>query len=156
MAMNKPNSSWLLKTEPTSYSIDDLKRDKITDWTGIRNYQARNFMTKDMAKGDMVLFYHSSCEVPGVYGVAKIASGPLPDPTQFDPKDSHFDPKATKTKPIWFMVKLSFVKKLKNPVSLYQIKASSTLSKMVVAKQGSRLSIQPVSRQHFDEIVKGR
>ena len=145
---------WLLKSEPTSYSIDDLAKDKSTEWTGIRNYQARNFMTKDMAKGDLALFYHSSCEVMGVYGVAEIVSGPLADPTQFDSKDSHFDPKATKAKPIWFMVKVKFKKKLKNPITLVQIKFSPELSKMVVAKQGSRLSIQPVSKPHFDQIVK--
>lgn len=145
---------WLLKSEPTSYSIDDFAKDKVTEWTGIRNYQARNFIN-NMKKGDPVLIYHSSCEVTGVYGVGEVVSGPLPDPTQFDVKDSHFDPKATKEKPIWFMVKVSFKKKLKNPVTLTHIKRSPTLSKMIVAKQGSRLSIQPVSMPHFDEIVKG-
>ena len=150
-----PKGYWLIKTEPTSYSIDDLQKDKVTDWGGIRNYQARNFMTKDMKVGDRALFYHSSCEIPGIYGIAEIASGPLADPTQFDKKDSHFDPKATKEKPIWFMVRVKFIKKLKRPFTLYEIKASATLSKMVVAQQGSRLSIQPVSKTHFDEIVKG-
>ena len=92
---------WLLKTDAESYSIDNLKHDKITAWTGVRNYQARNYMRDQMKPGDMALFYHSNTEVPAVVGICEIASTPIPDETAFDPKDSHFDPKATAASPIW-------------------------------------------------------
>jgi predicted RNA-binding protein with PUA-like domain len=144
---------WLIKSEPTSYSIDDLAKDKKTDWTGIRNYQARNYM-KAMKAGDEALFYHSSCAVPAVTGLAKIIALAVPDPTQFNSKDYHYDPKATKTKPIWCSVAVSFAKKFKKPLSLVEIKAVPALETMLLAQKGSRLSIMPVSKQHFDEIVK--
>ena len=101
---------WLLKSEPTAYSIDDLKRDKKTSWGGVRNYQARNFM-KEMKVGDMCLFYHSSTEPIGVFGVAKVTKTAYADPSQFNKRDSHYDPKASKEKPIWFCPDISFVKK---------------------------------------------
>ena len=143
---------WLIKSEGTCYSIDDLKRDKKTAWTGIRNYQARNFMRDDMQVGDLVLFYHSlgTTENPsGIYGIAKVASKPHPDETQFEKKDMHFDPKASKEKPIWFCVDMSFVSKFKNPVNLGMIKRDRNLEGMEVRRAGSRLSIQPVSEKHF-------
>jgi predicted RNA-binding protein with PUA-like domain len=154
MSLKKPTNYWLIKSEPVSYSIDQLKKDHVTDWNGVRNYQARNYMTKGMKIGDLALFYHSSCEVPAVVGVAMITSGSKVDPTQFNKKDSHFDPKAKKEKPIWYMVEITFIKKLKNTVTLVEIKQDPELKKMVVASQGSRLSIQPVFIQHFKEIVK--
>jgi len=143
---------WLIKSEGTCYSIDDLKHDKKTAWTGIRNYQARNFMRDDMALGDLVFFYHSlgTPEHPsGVYGIAKVASKPHVDETQFEKKDMHFDPKASKEKPIWFCVDMSFVSKFKNPVNLGMIKRDRNLEGMEVRRAGSRLSIQPVSEKHF-------
>lgn len=118
---------WLIKSEPTSYSIDDLKREQKTPWTGVRNYTARNFMRDSMQPGDPVLFYHSSCPVPGVYGIARVASAPYADPTQFDPKSHYYDPKATKEKPIWYLVDIAFVKKLAEPVTLEQMKRDPSL-----------------------------
>jgi len=144
---------WLIKTEPTAYSIDDLKRDKKTSWEGVRNYQARNFM-RDMAVGDRVLFYHSSCEVPGVYGMAKVAAKAHADATQFDRKDSHFDPKARKEKPIWECVDVAFVTKFKKPIALVAIKREKALKGMVLVQPGSRLSVQPVTKTQFDCIVE--
>ena len=145
---------WLIKTEPTSYSIDDLKRDKKTAWTGIRNYQVRNFIRDEIKKGDLCLFYHSSSKPAGVFGVASVISAAKPDPTAFDKKDSHFDPKSTKENPIWMCMDVAFVSKAKNPFTLSEIKADHALTGMLVREWGSRLSIQPVSKMHFAYIQK--
>ncbi len=144
---------WLIKSEGSSYSIDDLRRDKKTSWGGVRNYQARNFM-KAMKVSDLILFYHSSSNPTGVYGVAKVFSSVHPDETQFDKNDEHFEPKATKAKPMWFCVDVSFVEKFKNPVSLDAIKFNPALDGMLVRARGSRLSIQPVSQKHFELVRK--
>lgn len=147
---------WLIKSEGSCYSIDDLKRDKKAAWTGIRNYQARNFMRDDMQVGDLALFYQSNGggESPtGVYGVAKVASRPYPDPTQFDKNDDHYDPKAKEGEPIWACVDMAFSKKFKQPVTLGEIKLDRKLAGMEVRRAGSRLSIQPVSKSHFEYIV---
>ena len=138
-----------MKSEPESYSIDALKADKKTAWSGVRNFQARNFMRDEMQIGDGVLFYHSSCKVPGVYGIAKVASAPYPDPTQFDPSSDYFEPRATKEKPVWYLVDIAFVKKLKVPVTLTDIRANSKLRTMALLQPGSRLSITPVASEHF-------
>ena len=144
---------WLLKSEPTAYSIDDLKADKRVAWEGVRNYQARNFM-QQMQVGDLALFYHSSTEPIGVWGIAKVVSAAHPDLSQFNKKDSHFDAKATKEKPIWYCVDVAFVEKFKNPFLLGAIKADPALRGIMVAVQGSRLSVQPVSEKHFEYIRK--
>lgn len=141
---------WLIKSEGSCYSIDDLKRDKKTAWTGIRNYQARNSMRDQMKVGDLVLFYHSSSDPTGVYGIAKVVSSPHPDATQFDPQDEHYDPKSSLEKPTWICVDMAFVKKFKNPVSLESIKKDPELGDMAVCQRGSRLSVQPVEKRHFD------
>ncbi len=150
---------WLLKSEPESYGIDHLRRDKVESWSGVRNYQARNFM-QSMEVGDLCLFYHSSTKEKGVYGVAKVVASAHPDTTQFDKKDSHFDPKATKEKPIWYCVDVAFVEKFKEPVSLYQMKADPELKGMLALAPGSRLSVQPVSQKHFiyirDRLSRGK
>ncbi len=143
---------WLIKTEPAAYSIDDLKRDKRVAWEGVRNYQARNFM-QQMAVGDLALFYHSSTEPIGVVGVAKVVTAAHPDLSQFNKKDSHFDPKATREKPIWSCVDVAFVKKFKTPLLLGAIKADPALRGIMVAAPGSRLSVQPVSEKHFKHIL---
>jgi predicted RNA-binding protein with PUA-like domain len=143
---------WLLKSEPTSYSIDDLKRDKKIAWEGVRNYQARNFM-QAIEKGDLVLFYHSGNDEKGVVGVAKVAAAAHPDETQFAKADYHYDPKSKREKPIWYCVDVSFVKKFKRPVLLGAIKSDPELSGIMVAARGSRLSVQPVSPKHFEYIV---
>jgi predicted RNA-binding protein with PUA-like domain len=142
---------WLLKSEGDCYSIDDLKRDKKTSWTGVRNYQARNFMRDGMQSGDLVLFYHSNGTTTaptGIYGIAKI--GKIhPDETQFDKVSEYYDPKAILEKPTWFCPDITFVKKFPHPVTLTEIKFDPRLSGMIVAQKGSRLSVQPVSERHF-------
>ena len=148
----KAKSYWLMKSEPESYGIDHLEADKKTAWTGVRNFQARNYM-QQMQVGDLVLFYHSSCAVPGVYGIAKVASAPYPDPSQFDPKGHYFEPRATQEKPVWYLVDITFVKKLTAPVTLPQIRSNPKLSKMLILQPGSRLSVTPVSEEHFKEIL---
>ena len=145
---------WLLKSEPDCYSIDDLERDGTTCWSGVRNYQARNFMRDLMKPGDGVLFYHSSAEPPGVAGLAEIASAGYPDHTALDPDDDHFDPKATPENTIWCMVDVKFVRKLREPIPLASLKETPGLEKMVVTQRGSRLSVQPVTEEEW-KIVTG-
>ncbi len=145
---------WLMKSEPSCYSIDDMKRDKRTMWDGVRNYQARNMMRDDMKVGDEVLFYHSNTDPIGVVGVVEVASKPYPDPTQFDKKDDHFDPTAKKDDPRWFLVDVKFKSKFKNTFTLAEIKNDPTLKDMVVAQKGSRLSVQPVDKKHFERVLQ--
>lgn len=142
---------WLMKSEPKSYGIDHLKKDGKTAWTGVRNFQARNYM-RDMKPGDQVLFYHSSCKVPGVYGIAEVASLTYPDPTQFDSKNNYYDPRATEAKPVWDLVDIAFVRKLDEAVTLTDIRSNPNLGKMMILQPGSRLSIVPVSSEHFKYI----
>jgi predicted RNA-binding protein with PUA-like domain len=141
---------WLMKSEANCYSIEDLKKDKFTSWSGVRNYQARNFM-KIMSVGDVVFFYHSggTKDAPtGIYGTAEICKLAHADVTQFNKNDEHFDPKATSAKPIWQCVDIKFIKKFKNPITLGQIKIDPKLVGIAVAQVGSRLSVQPVSVKH--------
>ena len=145
---------WLIKSEPSSYSIDDLKRDKTTPWSGVRSFQARNFMRDEMRVGNLALFYHSNTEPIGIVGLAKVAGLPYPDPTQFDKKSMYYDPRATKEKPIWFLVDFRFVKKFKRMIALAELKASPFFADMLVTQKGSRLSIQPVAEKHFEKILK--
>jgi predicted RNA-binding protein with PUA-like domain len=148
---------WLFKSEEDCYSIDDLKRDKHIAWEGIRNYQSRNFMMRDMKVGDTILFYHSSSEPTAVVGVARVSKAAHPDETQFDTKGEYYDPKATRENPRWYCVDVAFVSKFKTPMSLSVIKIDPKLEGMMVREQGSRLSIQPVSQKHFEYIVgKGK
>ena len=144
---------WLMKSEPDTYSIDDLKRDKREHWDGIRNYQARNMMRDDMKVGDEVFFYHSACKEPGVVGVMKVASKPYPDPTQFDPKSNYHDPKSNPDDPRWILVDVQFFKKLKRLISLTEIKANPALNDMILVRRGNRLSIMPISEQHWNLIL---
>jgi predicted RNA-binding protein with PUA-like domain len=150
---------WLMKSEPSAYSIDDLKRDKTTLWDGVRNYQARNLM-REMKVGDQALFYHSNAEPPAVVGIQEISGLAEPDTTQFDSGDSHYDPKATPATPIWYSVRVKFKKKFQRPVSLPEIREHKALQKMVLLNR-SRLSIQPVTEKEFEIIselgsAKGR
>ncbi len=145
---------WLMKTEPDVFSIDDLKKDKETLWSGVRNYQARNFMMNDMKLGDHVLFYHSNAEPPGVAGLAVVSKLAEPDPTSFDKKSEYYDPKTSKENPRWFCVRVKFAEKFKNLVTLESIKNDPMLKEMLVIKRGQRLSIQPVSKKDFDYITK--
>lgn len=147
-------SFWLMKSEPSSYSIDDLARDKTTFWNGVRNYQARNFLRDSIKPGDRVLFYHSNADPSGITGVAKVVKGGYADPTAFDPKSSYYDPKASPGNPIWFMVVILFVKKFKKILDLDLLRHTAGLEKMMVLKRGSRLSIQPVSPKEFEIVEK--
>ncbi|MEL7537333.1 MAG: EVE domain-containing protein [Pseudomonadota bacterium] len=144
---------WLMKSEPDTYSIDDLKRDKVEPWTDIRNYQARNFMRDDMRVGDKAFFYHSSCAEPGIVGIMKVASKPYPDPTQFDKKSHYYDPKSTPDNPRWELVDVRFVRKLKRVVTLKELKSHAELAEMILLRRGNRLSIMPVDEAHWDFIL---
>lgn len=147
---------WLMKSEPSVYSFDDLKKaeGRTTLWEGVRNYQARNFMRDRMRPGDPVLFYHSNCREPGIVGLAEIASAEAyPDPTQFDPKSNYYDPKSSPDKPRWLVVDVRYSQDIAHPVTLRQIKEDSVLSEMLVARRGMRLSIQPVEQRHYQRIL---
>jgi len=144
---------WLIKSEPDAYSIDDLKRDGSEPWDGIRNYQARNMMRDDMKIGDDVLFYHSSCKVPAVAGIAKVASGPYPDPTQYDRKSRYYDDKSTEENPRWFLVDIAFTRKLERPITLSELKEHPALGDFRLNQRGNRLSIFPVEKRHWDIIL---
>ena len=145
---------WLMKSEPETFSINDLKRVKRTAWDGVRNYVARNHM-RAMAVGDLVLFYHSNAEPPGVAGVAKVVRTAYPDPTAFDPKDHHFDPKSNPENPTWDLVDVAFVSRFKRFVPLDDLKSAKALSGMLLTSgKASRLSVQPVDKRHFDAIVR--
>jgi predicted RNA-binding protein with PUA-like domain len=145
---------WLMKVEPSAYSIEQLERDGSTSWEGVRNYQARNFMRDEMQKGDRVLFYASNADPSGVTGVAEISREAYPDKFATTKGHHYFDPKATKENPIWYMVDISFVEKFKHIVPLDLLKETKGLEDMVVTKKGSRLSIQPVTKGEFDIVVK--
>lgn len=145
---------WLMKSEPEVFSIDDLKKDKTTLWEGVRNYQARNFMTQEMSVGDEVLFYHSNAKPPGVAGLAKVSKPAVPDPTAFDKKSKYFEPKATPERPIWECVEVKFVDKFKTLLSLDELREHKSLADMLLLKKGTRLSIQPVTPKQFDYICK--
>lgn len=145
---------WLMKSEPEVYSLSDLKRDKTTLWEGVRNYQARNFMMKDMQVGDRVLFYHSNAAPPGIAGLAKVSKDAVPDPLQFKKNSEYYDEKATKEKPRWYCVEVKFDKEFDDFISLDDIRKDPKLSEMMVIQKGSRLSVQPVSEKDFNHIVK--
>lgn len=137
---------WLMKSEPSDFSIDDLQRVGTEPWTGVRNYQARNFM-RQMQVGDGVLFYHSSTEVPGIHGIAEVASAAYPDPTQFLKKSKYHDPKATREEPRWFLVDVGFVRKLRAPLALETIRghADALGEDFALIRRGTRLSVMPVT-----------
>lgn len=151
----KRQQYWLMKSEPSCYSIDDLKRDKIGIWDDVRNYQARNFM-REMQKGDTVFFYHSSCEVIGIVGRATVEREAYPDPTQFDSKSYKFEAKSTKENPRWDSVDLTFVKKFSEALTLNELKLDPFFNDMLVVKRGMRLSVQPVHEKHAKQILKLR
>lgn len=145
---------WLIKSEPDVFSIDDLAAVKQEPWDGIRNYQARNFMWKEMQIGDLAIFYHSNAKPPGAVGIAKVVSEPYPDPTQFDPSNHYFDPKSPEDNPRWWLVDFSFVEKFDEMLPLDALKADKQLSEMMVCQRGTRLSITPVQLKHFKRVCK--
>lgn len=146
---------WLMKSEPDAFSIDDLQKVKKEPWSGVRNYQARNYMWKQMKRGDCILFYHSNTKTPGIAGLAKVASEAYPDPTQFDPESDYWDPKATPENPRWFLVDVSFERKFKEVISLETLKAHiDRLGDFVLLNRGTRLSVLPVTKAQWQTILK--
>ncbi|HEX7348837.1 MAG TPA: EVE domain-containing protein [Rhodanobacteraceae bacterium] len=141
-----------MKTEPGTFSIDDLARRKTEPWDGVRNYQARNFL-RAMRRGDAVLIYHSACAAPGVVGIAKVASAPKPDPTQFNPASDHYDPTSQPADPRWTLVDVRFERKLKHPIPLDAIKALAGLGDFALTRRGNRLSVLPVSDAQWQTIL---
>lgn len=146
---------WLMKSEPESFSIDDLKNAKNSTscWDGVRNYQARNFMRDDMQPGDRVLFYHSNCAEPAVAGAAEVAGTPYPDHTAFDPSSKYYDPKSAPENPTWVMVDIKYTQKFKVPVTLRRIRAEEALKDMLLVRKGMRLSIQPVTENEYKTVL---
>ena len=145
---------WLMKTEPDVYSIDDLARDKKTPWEGVRNYQARNFLRDTVKAGDLVFFYHSNAEPPGIAGIAEVAREGYPDPSQFDSKDVHYDPKSKKDNPPWYVVDLQFVRKFKALLGRDVLKKAPGLEKLLGIQRGQRLSVQPVTEKEWAIVLK--
>ncbi len=146
---------WLMKSEPTEFSIDDLcaKPGQTEHWDGVRNYQARNMMRDAMKVGDQVFFYHSNCNVPGIVGIMEVVWEGYPDFLAFDPDDKHFDPKSDPDNPRWFMVDVRFVKKLSRTISLQELKTQPELQDLALVRRGNRLSIMPLTRQQWDFIL---
>lgn len=149
-----PKRYWLMKSEPSTFSIDDLARspNKTTCWEGVRNYQARNFM-RSMAIGDHVLFYHSNADPPAIVGIAEVVKPAYPDPTQFDKKDKHYDPESKPSAPRWDMVDIKYLRKFARALTLDELREESTLRGMVLLKKGSRLSVQPVTPMEWRHIT---
>ncbi|MEX0951051.1 MAG: EVE domain-containing protein, partial [Gammaproteobacteria bacterium] len=147
---------WLMKSEPVTFGIDHLKQrpNKTEPWDGVRNYQARNFMRDEMRKGDLVFFYHSNCAEPGIVGIATIASDAYPDPTAFDPEDSHYDPKSDPDNPRWFLVDVKYKKQFRDTITLQELKQHKALADMKLLQKGNRLSIMPVTKKQWDYIMK--
>jgi predicted RNA-binding protein with PUA-like domain len=145
---------WLLKSEPEEFSIDDLARVGREPWSGVRNYQARNFMRDEMQVGDGVLFYHSNCKPPGVVGIARVASRAYPDPTQFDPDSDYHDPASDPDAPRWLLVDIAFERKLDRCITLDELKAQAeALGDRPLLRRGNRLSVLPVSKAQWRHIL---
>ena len=147
---------WLVKSEPDSFSFDDLLASpgRTTCWDGVRNFQARNFMRDEMKRGDLVFFYHSSADPTAIVGIAEVVRDGYPDSTALDPRDSHFDPKSKKEEPTWYMVDLKARKKFPKPLTLGELREVKGLEKMVLLQKGSRLSVQPVTEREWEIICR--
>ena len=144
---------WLMKSEPGTYSIDDLARDKATPWEGVRNYQVRNMMRDGMKKGDQAFFYHSSCAEPGIVGIMKITGPARPDPAQFDRKSPYHDPKSKPDNPSWLLVDVAFVKKLGRTITLAELHDHPELADLPLLRRGNRLSVMPVTKAQWEFIL---
>jgi predicted RNA-binding protein with PUA-like domain len=149
-----PRRYWLMKCEPSAYAIDDLARDGVTGWEGVRNFQARNFMRDEMQVGDGVLFYASNADPSGVTGLAEIARAAYPDATAWKKGHTYFDPASRPDKPAWYSVDIRFVERFPGIIALDTLKATPGLEEMMVTRKGSRLSIQPVTKREFDIVTK--
>jgi predicted RNA-binding protein with PUA-like domain len=152
--MPRAKHYWLMKCEPEAYSIADLERDGTTTWEGVRNFQARNFLRDEMKVGDGVLFYASNAEPSGVTGIAEISREGYPDPFAFKKGHKYFDPKSDPESPSWYLVDIRFVEKFPEIIPLAALKETPGLEKMVVTQKGSRLSVQPVTREEFGIVKK--
>jgi len=144
---------WLMKSEPDVFGIDHLKAVKVEPWDGVRNYQARNMMRDQMKKGDMVFFYHSNTDVPGIVGIMEVVKEGYPDHTAFDPEAKYYDPKSDPDNPRWYMVDVKFKRKLKRTISLSELKELEELEDMPLVRKGNRLSIMPVTKEQWDFIL---
>lgn len=146
---------WLMKTEPGEFGIDALasRPNQTEHWDGVRNYQARNMMRDDMKSGDLVFFYHSNCETPGIVGIARIAREAYPDHTAFDPENKHYDPGSHPDNPRWFMVDVQFVRKLERTISLNELKERPELEGLALIRRGNRLSVMPVTEDQWNFIL---
>jgi len=148
---------WLIKSEPTAFSIADLanSKNKTTCWDGVRNYQARNFMRDDMKLGDLAFFYHSSCDPAGIVGIVEIVREAYPDDTAFDKRNKHFDVKSDPKSPRWFMVDVKLKRKLKRTISLAELRQyeQRALKDLLLLRRGNRLSIMPITKQQWDFIL---
>ena len=147
---------WLMKSEPEVFSIDDLinAKNQTTFWDGVRNYQARNYIRDEMKVGDKVIFYHSNSEPPSAVAICEIVKEAYPDFTAFDPDNPHYDPKSKKDSPTWFMVDIKFVKKFSHFVSINEMRENKKLQNMKLLQRGNRLSVMPLSKDEFNEIIK--
>jgi predicted RNA-binding protein with PUA-like domain len=154
-AAHRDRHYWLLKSDPESFSFDDLWRlpNRTTHWDGVRNFQARNFLRDEMKKGDLALFYHSGGDDPGVVGIVEVVREGYPDHTAFDPKDPHFDPKSKKDSPTWSMVDIHAVERLPRPVSLAEMRTRPELEGLPLLQKGSRLSVQRVGSTEWNAVV---
>lgn len=146
---------WLMKSEPEAFSIDDLmKKPKQTScWDGVRNYQARNMLRDQIKKGDLVLFYHSSCQPPGIVGIAEVVRESYPDFTAFDPESKYYDPKSHEDNPRWFMVDIKLKEKFKHMITLHELKNIPQLENMQLLRRGNRLSVMPVTAKEWQVIL---
>src|SRR5262245_61951612 len=152
--MARAKRYWLMKTETNEKSNDEEQSDRRTCWDGVRNYQARNFMRDEMQVGDEIFFYHSNAQPMGIYGVAQVVREAYPDHTAFDPSDKHFDPKSDPANPTWMMVDVGYVGTFKEPITLATLKQTPRLEKMLVIQRGSRLSVQPVTPEEWDTVMR--
>ena len=144
---------WLIKSEPDEFSIDALARNKREPWSGVRNYQARNYMRDGMRRGDGIFFYHSSCAQPGIVGIASVAGAAYADPTQFDPRSDYFDATSQRDAPRWQLVDVKFKRKLKRPIALAELKGHPELRELALLRRGNRLSVLPVSHAQWGFIL---
>lgn len=146
---------WLMKSEPETFGINDLinRPNQTEHWDGVRNYQARNMMRDEMKLGDLVLFYHSNCEVPGIVGIMEVVKEAYPDHTAFDPVNKHFDPKSNPVKPAWMMVDVKYVRTLARTITLSELKEKQELGNFALIRRGNRLSIMPVTQQQWEFIL---
>lgn len=142
-----------MKSEPSVYGIEDLKRDRVTSWGGTRNYQVRNLLRDEFRKGDQAFFYHSSCDEPGIVGLMRVRKPAYPDPTQFDPQSEYYDPKSRPEAPTWLAVDMVFQRKLRRPVDLQTLRAHPELADMLLLRRGNRLSVMPVSAAEWEYIM---